>query len=256
VPPFVPSTSDILAAFAQDQIVCHLQPIVRIGDRRVMGVEALARLDHPTAGLLAPASFLSQVEAAGLGAQLMETVARHALRSLGARFFQDQRMFLAVNVPLDALVDPSTLGRMQATCRAAGMEPGAVVIELMEGLPVSDLGELADALHGWGRAGFPVVIDDAVPDTHNLARLLELPFSAIKLDRSVVQGSAQAPLQSMVEAAKRHGLWVVAEGVEDLPAWQRMARLGVDEVQGYLVAEPMPAVAVPSWLERWRADTG
>jgi len=256
VPLFVPSTPEILAAFAQDQIVCDLQPIVRISDRRVMGVEALARFDHPTAGLLAPASFVPQIEAAGLSVQLVETVTRHALRSLGARFFQDQRMFLAVNVPLDALLDPPTRGRMQATCRAAGMEPGAVVIELMEGLPVSDLGELADALHRWGRAGFPVVIDDAVPDTHNLARLLELPFSAIKLDRSVVQGSAQAPLQRMVDAAKQHGLWVVAEGVEDLAAWQRMERLRVDEVQGYLLAEPMPAVAVPGWLERWRADAG
>ncbi len=85
----------------------------------------------------------------------------------------------------------------------------------------------------------------------NQQELFALPFSAVKLDKAVVlRSDAKKPayryVRRTVMGAKRHGLTVIAEGIENAAAWTRMAGLGVDQVQGFLIARPLPAAALPS----------
>ena len=95
----------------------------------------------------------------------------------------------------------------------------------------------------------------------NQQELLALPFTAVKLDKGPVSRSeadkvAWRYLLGTVMKAHRHGLTVIAEGIETAAAWTRMAGLGVDQVQGFLVARPLPAAALAPWLDAWAAQPG
>ena len=86
-----------------------------------------------------------------------------------------------------------------------------------------------------------------------------MPFTGLKLDKGIVRllgtvgpGASYAP--RVLDLARAHGLTVVAEGVETEAMWDRLRALGVQEAQGYLIARPLPAAAVPLWLEAWRAN--
>jgi EAL domain-containing protein (putative c-di-GMP-specific phosphodiesterase class I) len=87
--------------------------------------------------------------------------------------------------------------------------------------------------------------------------LLDLPFTGVKLDKDLVRllvvddAGSCAFTQRVVGLAKARGLTVTAEGVEDVATWNRLADIGVDQVQGFLVARPLMAVALPIWLRRW-----
>jgi EAL domain-containing protein (putative c-di-GMP-specific phosphodiesterase class I) len=85
---------------------------------------------------------------------------------------------------------------------------------------------------------------------------MDLPFTGVKLDKDLVLVLANDPglqafTRDIVGVAKSRGLTVTAEGVEDAAAWDRLVGLGVDMAQGFLIARPLLAVAVPVWLRRW-----
>ncbi len=87
------------------------QPIVRMVDARPVGLEALARLHHPTHGTFGPHLFIPQAEHAGLSQKLTETVARSAMMAMGAAFLEYHDLFLTINMPLDVVLNPDTMIR-------------------------------------------------------------------------------------------------------------------------------------------------
>jgi EAL domain-containing protein (putative c-di-GMP-specific phosphodiesterase class I) len=134
-----------------------------------------------------------------------------------------------------------------------------VIIELTESQPVVDLVTLGGVLEKLRADGYRIAIDDVSPAVPRLADLLQLPFTSLKLDKAVVQCLARVPalqdfVRGVIDVARARGLSVVAEGVEDVATWQRMLALGIDHAQGFLVARPLPAAAVPIWLEAWRSQ--
>ncbi len=235
---------------------CRFQPIVRMADRRPVGMEALARLRRPDGGSVAPDQFVPQVERAGLSLPLTQAVARRALQLIGPALLARHGLFLSINLPLDVLLLPDMPSRLDALRGPAGVPAASILIELTESRPARDLAALHAAVTRWRRAGYGVAIDDVGPDMANQPELFALPFSAVKLDKgAVLRSDADKPayryVQRTVMSARRHGLTVVAEGVENAAAWTRMAGLGADQVQGFLVARPLPAAALGAWLETW-----
>ncbi len=232
------------------------QPIIRVSDGACVGMEALARLHHPARGTLAPVRFIRQVESAGLAVQLTAKVAARVLSKLAAgRALHGRNLTVAVNLPLDLLLDRKAMAALDACCEAADVPRGNLVLELTERLPVTDLPRLRRAVTRLRKAGYGVAIDDLGPWMPNHEALLRMPFSAVKLDIEVVREmhgkSGAAFLRDALEAARAGGLTVIAEGVEDNATWRGLAGLGVDQVQGFLVSRPLPSAALPVWLETW-----
>jgi EAL domain-containing protein (putative c-di-GMP-specific phosphodiesterase class I) len=90
----------------------------------------------------------------------------------------------------------------------------------------------------------------------NLAPLLELPFTSLKLDKVLVQdvlesGDIRRFLSTTIDSAKANGFTVVAEGVETDAIWNALRDMGVDEIQGFIAARPLPVAAVPIWWDSW-----
>jgi EAL domain-containing protein (putative c-di-GMP-specific phosphodiesterase class I) len=250
------NVAELTAALKGAMIETRYQPIIRIADRRPVGLEALARLNHPERGTLPPDRFVPQIENAGLAAELTGLVSARAFADLAGPFLMERGLWMSVNFPLDVLLQPAALDRLDEQRIAAGLAADHIVIELTESRPVDDTAMLRRSLERLRGLGYGAAIDDVGPAVPRLAPLLELPFTSLKLDKDLVQqvnDSAEicAFLAATIVQAKAHGLSVVAEGVETEAIWDRMCDLGADEVQGFLAARPLPVGAVPIWWDAW-----
>jgi EAL domain-containing protein (putative c-di-GMP-specific phosphodiesterase class I) len=248
--------NEIHASLAGFMIETRYQPIVRLADRKPVAVEVLARMNHPIRGTLLPHLFVPQMEDAGLAPALTEAVTRRAFADMTNRSLLPYGLEIALNFPLDVLLVPQAMVLLDAQRRIAGIEAKQVIIELTESRPVEDVVGLRRAIERLRAAGYGVVIDDIQPEVPQLQALLELPFTGVKLDKDLVllladDAGLRNFILDIVDVAKSRGLTVTAEGVEDSASWYRLAGLGVDMAQGFLIARPLLAVAVPVWLRRW-----
>jgi EAL domain-containing protein (putative c-di-GMP-specific phosphodiesterase class I) len=253
--------NELRAALAGAMIETRYQPIVRIADRRPVGLEALARLNHPQQGTLSPDRFVPQIENGGLAAELTSLVSAIAFADLAGSCLIGRGLRMSVNFPLDVLLDAAALDRLEEQRQDAGIAADRIIIELTESRPVEDFPTLCRALERVRGLGYGLAIDDVGPAVPRLTRLLDLPFTSLKLDKDVVQQAvaceqARRFLAAAIVQAKAHGLTVVAEGVETSEIWDLMRELGADEVQGFLVARPLPVAAVPVWWDAWAAQPG
>jgi EAL domain-containing protein (putative c-di-GMP-specific phosphodiesterase class I) len=250
--------SELHEALAAARFHNRYQPVVRLGDRVPVGLEVLARLEHPLRGMLGPDLFVPQIEDAGLAFPLTQAVVRRAFAEWGGGRLEQLDLSLALNFPLDVLVYPAALLWLHEQREAAGIPAARIGIELTESRPVTNVPELGRAVQGLRRIGYTLAIDDVGPGVRQPQHLLELGFSALKLDKGLVHSSRNDPtlaelLDATVAAAHAAGLTVVAEGIEDEDGWQRMLAAGVEQAQGFLIARPMPASAVPAWHRAWMA---
>jgi EAL domain-containing protein (putative c-di-GMP-specific phosphodiesterase class I) len=232
------------------------QPIVRMADRHPIGLEALARLNHPQFGTLLPDRFVPQIEDAGLAAELTDLVSSQAFADMGGPWLAGRRVRVSVNFPLDVLLHPEALDRLERQREACEIDAGRIIIELTESRPVEDFPLLRRSLDRLRGLGYGVAIDDAGPAVPWLTELLDLPFTSLKLDKDMVNPPTGSEaihrfVASTVRQSKKRGMTVVAEGVETAAIWDRMRGLGVDEAQGFLVARPLPLAAVPIWTDAW-----
>jgi EAL domain-containing protein (putative c-di-GMP-specific phosphodiesterase class I) len=251
---------ELHAALADARIQTLYQPIVRMSDRRPVGLEVLARLHHPLLGTLEPDHFVPGMELAGLGRPLFEAVIRSAFADWHDAGLAEFGLTLAVNLPLDVLLLPETPDWLDAARAASGIAARSIVIELTESQEIACLATLTRAAAVLHDRGYVLAIDDVGPDVRDHSTLLDLPFTVLKLDRSLVQatqndGAALDFFTTTLEAARRAGMIVIAEGVEDDSTWTSMAEHGIDLAQGYIVSRPLPATAVGPWLADWRRGT-
>jgi EAL domain-containing protein (putative c-di-GMP-specific phosphodiesterase class I) len=250
--------ADIVTAFDAGQVDCQFQPIVRLTDGKPVGLEALARLEHPQRGTLTPDTFIPQIETAGLSMRLTELVVQAALHGIEPGFLERNSMFLTINLPLDVLLLPDALSLIETYRHETGIDIRNILIELTESRPVFDIPVLNDALLRWREVGYHLAIDDLGPEMVNQTDLFDLPFHVVKLDKTIVLRSrdnqlAQRYIQRTVANAQARSLRIIAEGIEDGPLWVRMRDLGVDYAQGFLIARPMRATALEDWLKSWDA---
>jgi EAL domain-containing protein (putative c-di-GMP-specific phosphodiesterase class I) len=255
--PFVPEKMPDLTAGALrtalhgGQLRMRFQPILDAATLEPIGLEALARLHHPTLGILRPKDFMPQAVTSGQERTLTSIVAARAMLDLRGLPGLPERNF-SLNVPLSSLCHADAVTRARELCAVMGVRPEQIVMELLETEALPDLRSLGAAVGRWRTAGFMVSIDDAGPRLAHWRALVELPFTGLKLDGALA-GDAGGLAGEIVEAAKRAGLTVTAEGIEDEAAMERMRALGVDALQGFLFCRPLPARALPIWLAEWRA---
>ncbi|MBN8891462.1 MAG: EAL domain-containing protein [Rhodospirillales bacterium] len=249
---------ELRRALAGGAVRVLYQPVVRLSDRRPVGMEALARIEHPVWGTLPPEAFLPGMEAAGLLRELTIAVTEQALADWNGDRLAELDLRLGLNLPLDILSLSCLPDWLDAQCAAADVPPARVVLELTETQEVTDPAALGRAAGVLRARGYRLAIDDAGPAQRDPTELINLPFSVLKLDKSVVReaadnAGARAFLRRSIADAHAAGLTVVAEGVEDAEIWARMRCLGADHGQGYCIARPLPAAAVPLWHRAWCA---
>jgi EAL domain-containing protein (putative c-di-GMP-specific phosphodiesterase class I) len=223
------------------------QPKIELGSLRMAGAEALVRARHPERGVVSPFFFLTDASEQDLLA-LTERVILTALGDWEIIAEHGVSMKLAVNVPVSAFVRlPIPRMLREARPRAANW-PG-LILEVTEDQIIHDLdlaNDVADALR---ELNCTLALDDFGAGYSSLARLKQLPFSELKIDRSYVMNCHRDPLnaglcETIVELGKRFGLKTVAEGIESVHESHKLQGIGCHIGQGYLFAKPMPRSAL------------
>ncbi|WP_436492788.1 putative bifunctional diguanylate cyclase/phosphodiesterase [Actinokineospora sp. HUAS TT18] len=246
------------AAVESDEFYVDYQPIVRLADGKLVGVEALVRWAHPEFGRLGPDQFIGLAEETGLIVPLGRWVLREATRQ--ARRWRDTygdaAPWMSVNLAARQTEEPTLVADITTILRASRLPPSSVQLELTESAIMGTAGASLKALQELAALGVRIAIDDFGTGYSNLAYLRQLPVHAIKLAGSFMEGlrdSATADpadariVATLVELAHALGHKVVAEGVEDPEQADRLREIGCDSAQGWLFAKPGP----PEEIERW-----
>ena len=246
-------------AIRQDWLELWYQPKIDLRAKLLAGAEGYVRVNHPSHGILPPDSFLADAGEAEL-LTLTEHVISTVLRdwAVFARFGIPVRF--AINVPQAALVRLPLAAIFRDARPKAGNWPG-LVLEITEDEIIPDL-SLAHAMAKELRPyNVSLAVDDFGAAYGSLARLRELPFSEIKIDRSFVGSCDTEPMnaglcETVIELAHRFNVLCVAEGIETPGELKALHRMGCDLGQGYLFARPMPKEQFAALLrERGRSKS-
>jgi len=247
---------DLENAIFERRIAPHFQPMVRIADAQIVGLEALARWRHPARGTLMPEVFIPIAESFGMIDSLTWVMLEAAVAEAARWRRAGHRWAVSVNVSLPFLEADGVADRIAGLVERHAIEPQDVVLELTESLATTQLAPVLGNIARLRMKGFRIAIDDYGTGYSSLQQLSRIPFTELKVDRSFVGGSPERPnlqaiLGSSVQLARRLNLVSVAEGVETGREWQLLEETGCDLAQGYLIARPMPAEAVQSWAGGW-----
>jgi EAL domain-containing protein (putative c-di-GMP-specific phosphodiesterase class I) len=240
-------------ALETGEFVMFYQPKVRLVDGRVAGAEALIRWEHPTLGLVPPDEFIPLVEKTVLLRPLTQYVAESVLKQWREWANMGIRIPVAINVSPRSLLDQDFPDQIQALLREHDVPPAFLRIELTEGFLMGDSGRSIAVLDALSNVGVGLSIDDFGTGYSSLSYLKRLPIEEIKIDRSfVMQMHVDANdfmiVRATVDLGRNLGLRVVAEGVEDLATFDRLADFGCDEAQGYYISRPISAVEFTRWM--------
>ena len=237
----------------RDEFVMHYQPVADLRTGSWSGAEALVRWQHPTRGLLAPDVFIPLAEETGLIVPLGLRIAEMAIGAAGAWHAAGHRQEIAVNVSAVQLADPSITADIVGLLRRFDIGPDMVTLEVTETALMQHLATVRLALEEISAAGVRVYIDDFGTGYSSIARLRELPVAGVKIDRQFTVGLGDDPvgahvLAAMIDLAHALGLDVVAEGIETRESLDVVRDTGCDFAQGYHLALPVPAEALPFML--------
>ena len=229
------------------------QPKIELKTKRLVGAEGLVRARHPTQGLLSPGVFLPGASESDM-LRLTERVIITALQDWQACAAAGIPLKLSVNVPVSALVKLPIAGILRQWRPRTSTWPG-LIMEVTEDEIIHDLkiaNEAADALREFNCT---LALDDFGAGYSSLARLRQLPFSELKIDRSYVINChvdrVNAGLcETTVELARRFGLKTVAEGIETPHESHKLQGIGCDIGQGYLFGKPMPKAQLIGIIRR------
>jgi len=246
---------DLRAAVADNQLDIAYQPIVRNGDGRVTGVEALLRWNDPHRGSVPAATIVSLAEQTDLMNDIGAWVLERACRDHGrwAHQHPDSVLDLSVNVSGRQLVRHDFCAHVARVLDSTAMDPTKLVLEMTEDIIIED-GERAIATFTALRAmGIRIALDDFGTGYSSLSYLLRLPVNIVKIDQTFVAGIGLPAAGAVIVAAVTslaHALElaVVAEGVETQRQHEAITNIGCDFAQGYFYAPPMPAASVSNAL--------
>jgi EAL domain-containing protein (putative c-di-GMP-specific phosphodiesterase class I)/AmiR/NasT family two-component response regulator len=250
-------TGSLREALQHHEIFVHYQPKADMRTGIVRGVEALARWKHPTLGMISPEQFIPLAEQEGLIHPLTLDVMNQAMLQSAAWHARGLHLPVAVNIS-PVLLERANLAQEIASLQQShGLMPDQIVIELTENRLVTRLATALGVLAQLRLRGFGLSIDDYGTGFSCMQQLAHMPFTELKIDRSLVLGTPQREnlrviLRSAIEMAHELGLTTVAEGIETIEEWRLLQQLGCTLGQGWLIARPMPGDELIGWMKRYR----
>ncbi|CAN7437773.1 EAL domain-containing protein [Acidovorax sp. LjRoot194] len=236
-------------ALEEGQFVLHYQPKQRLADGQIVGAEALIRWNDPRRGLVPPGLFIPVLEETGLIYDVGRWALQQALQDNQRwRHAGHTALRVAVNVSALQLRHRNFIAEVrQALAFDSGAGAG-LELELTESMVMDDVEHSRRSLHALREMGITVAIDDFGTGFSSLSYLATLPADTLKIDRSFVMGmdttsQGHVLVSTIINLAHSLALNVVAEGVETQDQLRRLALLGCDEIQGYLLSRPLPVEA-------------
>jgi diguanylate cyclase (GGDEF)-like protein len=244
-------------ALERDELRTHYQPVIELCSGRVLGMESLVRWQHPERGLIAPDQFIPLAEETGLILPLGTWVLDRSLRQLStwrAQVPEARDLWIAVNLSARQLTDPDLVAKVARSLEESGIDPGSLHLEITETAVMRSADASEATLEALRSLGVRLIIDDFGTGYSSLARLKRLPVTALKIDRTFVDGlggldtSDRSIVDAIAQMAHSLHLHVIAEGVETREQLEILHQLGATMGQGFLWSKPLPPEAIGDWV--------
>jgi diguanylate cyclase (GGDEF)-like protein/PAS domain S-box-containing protein len=255
--------ADLERALAYSEFELHYQPLVRLEDGAVTGVEALLRWRHPTRGLVPPLDFIPFAEESGLIIPIGRWVLREGCRQ--AKQFRDHLIggvapTVGINLSVKQLFGSDIVADVTAALTEADLEPSALTLEITESVMMTDT-ELAVAkLSELRDLGVRLAMDDFGTGYSSLSYLSLFPLDVLKMDRSLLAAGASPVTSGLASAVLGIGetfqLEVVAEGIEFPEQSMTLRELGCETGQGFFFARPMEPEKLIGYLRERAGESG
>ena len=244
---------EVRPALERGEFTLFYQPQIALRTGRVTGVEALLRWRHPRQGMIPPLQFISLIEQTALVGPLTLHVIDLALRQSTRWRQAGLELGMSVNLSARNLHDPELPEQIASALARHGVPAAALTVEVTESAAMADPATAVGVLEALRALGVGVSIDDFGSGNASIAYLAKLPVGELKIDRSFVTPMCESPreeaiVRTTIDLARHLGLHVVAEGIETVDVCERLAEMGCDTGQGYLISRPAPAEELTPWL--------
>ncbi|MEW2381140.1 bifunctional diguanylate cyclase/phosphodiesterase [Micromonospora sp. NPDC047707] len=244
---------DLRRALDDGELEVYFQPKVTLRDRRLVGVECLARWDDPAHGTVSPEDFVAVAEHTGQLGRLTEFVLREGLRRSRDWAHGGHPLSVAVNLSPRTLTDPHFPARVGELLDEYGVPAQRLTLEIRESGVLDGTDRPIPTLRRLRDLGVRLSVDDFGTGDSSLAHLRRLPVHEVKVDRSFVQGMATDPgdlaiVNAVVTLSQQFGLAVVAEGVESELTLELLQDIGCEIGQGFLFSRPLPYERLEAWF--------
>jgi diguanylate cyclase (GGDEF)-like protein len=248
---------ELRRAIEQGELAVHYQPKADTRTGRITGMEALVRWAHPRRGSVPPEEIIRVAEQTGLIRPLTLFVLAQSLRQCRAWRRAGFAYDIAVNLSLRNILDAELPNDVLRLLDDVGLPSSALTFEITESSIMADPVRTEGVVSRLRSMGVAMAIDDFGTGYSSFSHLRRLPVDELKIDRSFVQHMAQDDsdatiVRTIVDLGRNLGIRVVAEGVEDHATWEKLAAIGCDVIQGYVLSRPLGALE----LDRWLADGG
>jgi diguanylate cyclase (GGDEF)-like protein len=251
--------SDLHRALDNQEFILYYQPIISLKTATLIGFEALIRWQHPTEGFISPVDFIPVAEETGFIIPLGMWILKEACQQLRAwhlAFPEQSALMMSVNLASKQLRDPGFIERLDLVIAEAGLEGGALKLELTESMLVDNIESVLQTLASIRARDIQISIDDFGTGYSSLSYLPRFPINTLKIDRSFVnQMTLDAENLEIVRAiatlAHSIGIDVVAEGIETTQQLELLQTLGCGFGQGYLFAKPLDSYSAGQFIEKF-----
>lgn len=246
-------THDLNLALSTNQLTLVYQPKYALKTNQIIGVEALARWSHPELGLLSPSEFIPLIESTLLINPFTKWVIKEAVHHMVGWRKKGLKISVAINFSMMNFQDPGILNDLLDVLQENNIPPRDIEIEVTETAVARNIKQVADILYAVREQGMRITIDDFGTGQSSMQYLCELPVDIIKIDKFFIQdmesnSASEAIVRSSVLLGHALNLAVVAEGIETLSHLEKLEKIGCDYGQGYLLAHPMPADELESFM--------
>jgi diguanylate cyclase (GGDEF)-like protein len=245
---------DLRYAIDRGELVLHYQPKLEILTKKITGVEALVRWQHPKHGMIPPISFISIAEQIGIINPLTNWVLEESIKQCKEWEMQGIELKIAVNLSVRSLQDINFTKSVAKLLETYQLNPKKLQLEITESFLMSDATRAIDVLIEIRKLGIELDIDDFGTGYSSFSYMSQLPVNRIKIDKSFVmsmggqQGDAMI-VRSLINLAHNLNLEVIAEGVENVQIWETLSSWGCDEAQGFYIARPTNASDFMTWFK-------
>lgn len=242
----------LMRAIHDGEFYLAYQPLLRLADNQICGLEALIRWQHPRQGLIPPDQFIPLAEASGLIYRISEWVMQQAAADTHALLAAGMKVKVHINLSARDF-RPERIRFLLDQLREQQVPSQYFGVELTESLLMIQSPQATSSLDLLRQAGISVTLDDFGTGFSSLTYLRDLQLTQLKIDRSFVTDLENSPenwviIESTLQMSHNLGISVTAEGVETPRAMSLLRDLRCDVVQGYGIARPMPLAELMAWL--------
>ncbi|MDQ6992214.1 MAG: bifunctional diguanylate cyclase/phosphodiesterase [Mariprofundus sp.] len=250
---------DFKQAISANKLILYYQPQVDISQHGFPSMEALIRWPHPEKGTIFPDQFIPMAEESGLIIPLSYWVLETAIAQAVAWSDLGMPVRISVNLTGQCLLEASIVERISSYISKYGLPDHRLVLEITDEVIMAEPSQAAKVLRALDKIKVDVSITNLGTGYSSFAYLQHLLVDELKIDRSFIMGmdaskSDDIIVRTLINMAHSIGLRVIAEGVESVESWDRLAAMKCDRIQGYVISRAIPVDQATSWLQRFASE--